>query len=99
MIAVLPIGYADGLHRVLSNNFVVKVHGVLCPNVGRVCMDMTMIDVTDIDGVKAGDVAAVWDEELIVSAAKNAGTIIHEMVCSPSLRVPRVYIEGGKLRA
>ena len=93
VIAVLPIGYADGLHRVLSNNFSVKVHGVLCP------MDMTMIDVTDIDGVKAGDVATVWDEELITLAAKNAGTIIHEMVCSPSLRVPRVYIEGGKMRA
>ncbi|MBQ7544796.1 MAG: alanine racemase [Synergistaceae bacterium] len=99
VIAVLPIGYADGLHRVLSNKFSVKVHGALCPNVGRVCMDMTMIDVTDIDGVKAGDVAVVWDEELITAAAKNAGTIIHEMVCSPSLRVPRVYVEDGKLRA
>lgn len=99
VIAVLPMGYADGVHRVLSNNYCVKIHDVLCPVLGRVCMDMTMIDVTDISGVKAGDVATVLDGELAVSAAKNAGTIIHEIVCSPSIRVPRVYIENGKLRA
>ena len=96
VIAVLPIGYADGLPRPLSNNFCVKIHGVLCPNVGRVCMDMCMIDVTDVPGVKAGDVATVWDGELIPIAAKNAGTIIHEIVCMPSQRVPRVFIEDGK---
>ena len=99
VIAVLPIGYADGLPRTLSNKFNVKIHDILCPNVGRVCMDMTMIDVTDIPGVKAGDIATVWDGELIPLAAKNAGTIIHEIVCMPSERVPRVFIENGELRA
>ena len=99
VIAVLPIGYADGLHRVLSNKLRVKIHDTICPNVGRVCMDMTMVDVTDIPGVKAGDVATVFDGELAAEEARNAGTIIHELVCSPSLRVPRVYIEDGKLRA
>ena len=99
VIAVLPIGYADGLPRVLSNKFNVKINDSLCPNVGRVCMDMTMIDVTDIPGVKAGDVATVWDGELIPLAAKNAGTIIHEIVCMPSERVPRVSIENGEMRA
>lgn len=99
VIAVLPIGYADGLPRTLSNNFNVKIHGSLCPNVGRVCMDMTMIDVTDVPGVRAGDVATVWDGELIPLAAKNAGTIIHEILCMPSQRVPRVYIEDGEVRA
>ena len=99
VIAVLPVGYADGLHRVLSNKLRVKIHDTLCPNVGRVCMDMTMVDVTDVAGVRAGDVATVFDGELAAEEAGNAGTIIHELVCSPSLRVPRVYVEDGKLRA
>ena len=97
VIAALPVGYADGLHRLLSNNFCVKIHDVKCPVLGRICMDMTMIDVTDIENVKAGDIATVFDGELVPIAAKNAGTIIHEIVCSPSLRVPRVYINHGKL--
>lgn len=98
VIAVLPIGYADGLPRVLSNNFNVKIHDTLCPNVGRVCMDMTMIDVTDIPGVKAGDAAVIWDEDLVPLAAKNSGTIIHEILCMPSERIPRVFIENGKVK-
>ena len=95
-IAVLPIGYADGLSRTLSNNFNVKIHNTLCPILGRICMDMTMADVTDINGVKAGDVATVFDGDLIPVAARNSGTIIHEIVCKPSIRVPRVFIENGK---
>ena len=98
VVAVLPIGYADGLHRVLSNNYGVKVHGAVCPVLGRVCMDMTMIDVTDIPGVMAGDVATIFDGELMPIAAQNAGTIIHELVCAPSMRVPRVYVENGIMR-
>ncbi|MBQ7151978.1 MAG: alanine racemase [Synergistaceae bacterium] len=94
LIAVLPVGYADGLFRTLSNNFSVKIHDTLCPILGRVCMDMTMADVTDVkEEVKAGDVATIFDGDLIPLAAKNAGTIIHEIVCSPSQRVPRVYLE------
>ncbi len=60
-------------------------------------MDMTMADVTDIKGVKAGDIATVFDGDLIPLAAKNSGTIIHEIVCSPSMRVPRIFIENGDL--
>ncbi len=60
-------------------------------------MDMTMIDVTDIEGVKAGDIATVFDGELVPLAAKNSGTIIHEIVCDPSVRVPRVYINDGRM--
>ena len=93
LIAVLPIGYADGLPRTLSNKFNVKIHEKLCPILGRICMDMCMADVTDLDGVKPGDVATIFDEDLIVSAAKNSGTIIHEILCSPSKRVPRVFME------
>jgi alanine racemase len=97
VIAVLPIGYADGLHRMLSNNFFVKIHDVKCHVLGRICMDMTMVDVTDIANVKAGDIATVFDGELIPLAARNSATIIHEIVCCPSVRVPRVYINDGKL--
>ena len=96
-VAVLPIGYADGLPRLLSNNFCVKIHDVKCPVLGRICMDMTMIDVTDIEGVKAGDIATVFDGELVPLAAKNSGTIIHEIVCDPSVRVPRVYISHERM--
>ncbi|MBQ6776672.1 MAG: alanine racemase [Synergistaceae bacterium] len=98
LVAVLPIGYADGLPRVLSNNFSVKIHDTLCPILGRICMDMTMADVTDLQDVKPGDVATVFDGDLIPLAAKNSGTIIHEIVCSPSPRVPRVFIENGGKR-
>ena len=98
-IAVLPIGYADGLSRTLSNNFSVKIHDTLCPLLGRICMDMTMADVTDLKEVKAGDVATVFDGDLIPVAAKNSGTIIHEILCKPSIRIPRIYIEKGDFSA
>ena len=97
LIAVLPVGYADGLPRILSNNFSVKIHNTLCPVLGRICMDMTMADVTDLKEVKAGDVAIILDEDLVPLAAKNSGTIIHEIVCNPSRRVPRVYIKDEKI--
>ena len=94
-IAVLPIGYADGLPRTLSNNFSVKIHEKLCPILGRICMDMCMADVTDLilknENVKLGDIVTIFDEDLIPLAAKNSGTIIHEILCSPSKRVPRVF--------
>ena len=93
-LAVLPIGYADGLPRVLSNNYGVKIQDAVCPVLGRICMDMMMVDVTELSGVQAGDVAVIFDGELMPIAAQNSGSIIHEMVCRPSARVPRVYIEG-----
>ena len=57
-----------------------------------------MADVTDLTDVKAGDEAIIFDDELVTMAAKNSGTIIHEILCKPSARVPRVYIENGKMR-
>ncbi len=96
LIAVLPVGYADGLPRNLSNNFSVKIHENLCPILGRICMDMCMADVTDLKlkniNVKPGDIATILDGDLIPTAAKNAGTIIHEILCNPSQRVPRIFI-------
>lgn len=97
-LAVLPLGYADGLHRVCSNQMEVLIHGRRVPIVGRICMDMCMADVTDIPGVQADDIATVYGrdggEDLpIEEAARAAGTIQYELLCAISERVPRVYLE------
>ena len=96
-IAVLPIGYADGLHRVLSGKIDVLIHGQRCRQIGRICMDMCMVDVTDLPNVASGDVATIFghDGEETISVnelAEKAGTISYEIVCAVSPRVPRVYI-------
>ncbi|MGB9808731.1 MAG: alanine racemase [Caldanaerobacter sp.] len=101
-IATLPVGYADGLNRLLSNNHRVIVRGKFAPIVGRICMDQTMIDVTDIEGVDVGDEVVLfgWQGELSISAdevAKKLNTIPHEVYCGISRRVPRIYIYKGKL--
>ena len=94
IIATLPIGYGDGLFRVLSDRWKVRVRGRLAPLVGRVCMDMCMIDVTDIPGVTAGDEVEVFGGTVPVEdAAALAGTIQYELLCHVSPRVPRVYLD------
>lgn len=98
IIAVMPIGYADGYPRVLTNQSSVKIHDAICPTIGRVCMDMTMADVTDIANVKAGDIATIYDYELMPQAAQQAGTIIDEIVCRVMPRITRVYIDNGKMK-
>lgn len=90
-LAVLPIGYGDGLPRLLSNRMHVLIHDVPCPIVGRVCMDMCMVDVTDLPDVKPGDVATIYGGHLAEEAAKLTGTIVYELLCDVSPRVPRVY--------
>lgn len=97
-LAVLPIGYADGLHRECSNHMDVLLFGQRAPMVGRVCMDMCMVDVTDLPDVKAGDVATVYGSDNgaylpIEEAAAAAGTIQYELLCAISERVPRVYLD------
>jgi alanine racemase len=98
VIATLPVGYADGYMRCLSNNAHVLVRGKKCPVVGRVTMDMLMIDVTDVPG-KAG----LGDEAVLLGAqggqaitaddlAAWAKTISYEITCAISSRVPRVLI-------
>ena len=91
-IAVLPIGYGDGFPRNLSNKAYVKIKGILCPIIGRICMDMIMVDVSQIDDVNEGDIAVVYDEDLITDDAKKSGTIIHEILCEILPRVERVFI-------
>lgn len=62
-IATLPVGYADGFNRLLSNNHHVLVKGKYAPVIGRICMDQTMIDVTDIEGVELGDDVVIFGSQ------------------------------------
>lgn len=92
-LAVLGIGYADGLSRKCSDKLNVWIKGSLAPLVGRVCMDLCMIDVTGIPGVEPGDEVEVYGPHVPVEAAAElAGTIQYELLCNVSKRVPRLYI-------
>lgn len=93
-VAVLSIGYADGLPRSLSNKLQIKLHGVPCPILGRICMDMCMADVTAAPQVQVGDTAVIYDKDLN-RISELAGTITDELVCRVSARVPRIYWENG----
>ncbi len=97
LIATLPIGYADGYNRALSNKAEVLVRGYRAPVVGRVCMDMCMVDVTEIPGVQEGDdvvLIGTQGSECITAddIALKIGTIPYEVLCGISNRVPRVYL-------
>ena len=95
-VGVLPIGYADGLHRVLSNRWRVWTEAGTAPILGRICMDMCMIDLTDLPGAGEGDVVEVYGPHNSVNeAARLAGTISYELTCAVSKRVPRIYMKNG----
>jgi alanine racemase len=98
-IAALPIGYADGYHRLLSNRGAVLVRGKRAPVAGRISMDLTMIDVTDIAGVIQGDEVVLIGRQGAenISADEVAGwaeTISYEVLTSVSARVPRVQVNS-----
>jgi alanine racemase len=95
LIATVRIGYADGFTRRLGNGIgKMLVHGKLAPVIGTVCMDMTMIDVTDIKGVKEGDEVIIFGKKLpIQQLAEWSGTIPYEIMTGISQRVKRVYFE------
>ncbi len=91
-IATLRCGYADGYPRALSNCGQVVAAAALAPVVGRVCMDHTMIDVTELAGVELGDTVTLWGDGLPAEeVAGRAGTIPYEMVTRLGKRVPREY--------
>ncbi len=100
-LAVLPIGYADGLHRCLSGKLEVSINGRRAKQVGRICMDMCMIDITDLPDVEVGDVATVFGRDdfsgqVVVSVdeqAEKVDTISYELLCAVSERVPRCYVD------
>ena len=92
-LAVLPVGYADGLHRCLSGRFAFTIGSKRAPQIGRICMDMCMADVTDIEA-GPGDEAIVFGENAFENAstlAARAGTIPYEILCAVSSRVPRYF--------
>ena len=100
LIATLPIGYHDGYMRGLSNRAHVIVRGVYAPVVGRVSMDLTLLDVTNVPGVEIDDPVMLLgsnsqNPELKITAedlARISGTLSYEVTCGVSERVPRVYI-------
>ena len=93
-VATIPLGYADGLKRSLSNKGNVVIENKLCPIIGNVCMDSILVDVTDINDIKIGDKVYIFDNELITleDIAKQCNTINYEILCNISERVPRIYI-------
>lgn len=100
-IASTAIGYADGYHRLLTNKGRMIVRGKYAPVVGSVCMDQTMLDVSQIPDAKEGDIVTVFgrDGDAFVSAdevASLAGTINYEIICAVSRRVPRCYYYRGE---
>jgi alanine racemase len=101
LVATLPVGYHDGYMRALSNRGRVVVRAQYAPVVGRVSMDLTLVDVTDVAGVRVGDVVTLFgtDGELSVAAedlARTAGTISYEVTCGISQRVPRLHVPIDK---
>ena len=97
-VGVLPIGYADGLFRGLSNHMAVQTEQGPASIRGRICMDMTMVDLTDKPGVHVGDAVELFGPRQSVDAlAKMLGTIPYELTCAVSKRVPRLYMENGQV--
>ena len=97
-IGVLPTGYADGFFRGLSNRMSVVTAQGPAPQRGRICMDMSMIDLTDLPDVKVGDEVEIFGRrQRVDDLAAILNTIPYELTCAVSKRVPRVYIEGGKI--
>ncbi len=99
LVATIPIGYADGYNRLLSNKASALVHGIRVPVIGRVCMDQVMLDVTDVPGVAVGDEVVLYGRQgdgfiSIEEIADLQGTIADEVICSVGKRVPRVYVHG-----
>lgn len=98
-IAVIPVGYADGYNRLFSNNSVVLVRGKRAPVAGRVCMDITLADVTDIDGVSEGDEVVLLGRqgEDMITATELSGrinTIPYDIITSLGNRARKEYLHG-----
>ena len=90
------MGYGDGFCRGFSNKLEVSINGHHAPIFGRVCMDMCMVDVTDIPGgVKEGDTALLYgvDDVPVEQGAAIMNTISYELLCVLAKRIPRVYID------
>lgn len=102
-IATVPIGYADGYTRLMSNKGRMLVNGEFAPVVGRICMDQCMIDVTDLKSeVRVGDEVVIFGSQggasiSVDEIAAEVGTINYELVCIIGKRIPRVYLKSGEI--
>lgn len=95
-MGVLPIGYADGFFRGLSNRASVLTDQGSAPIRGRICMDMCMVDLTELPDVHVGDAVEIFGQrQRVDDLASILGTIPYELTCAVSKRVPRLYLEGG----
>ncbi len=105
VVATLPVGYADGYRRILwAKDSSVLVKGQRAPIIGRICMDMFMIDVTDIEGVRVGDevilLGTQGDETISADAmARKLDSVNYEITCLVGKRVPRIYMKNGRVIA
>ncbi len=101
-LATIPVGYADGISRVLAQKLKVLVNGQLAPVVGKICMDQCVVDITDIEGeVNELDEVVIFGEQKgafipVEQVASQWGTINYEILCMVARRVPRYYTEDGK---
>lgn len=99
-MAVIPIGYADGLSRRLSGRASFLLRGQRIPLIGRICMDMCMADISQVPDVQVGDTVTIFgDRDGIVSCdelAEQDDTIAYELLCAVNKRIPRIYLSGGK---
>ena len=94
-LAVIPVGYGDGFCRGFSNKLTVLINGKKLPIVGRICMDMCMVDVTDAPDVKEGDVAILYgsdgtNDQPVEAGAEIMNTISYELLCVLTKRIPRI---------
>ena len=101
-IATVPVGYADGFIRAYAKDGYMVINGKKAPIVGRICMDQSMLDVTDIEGIKIGDEVLVFGsgehgERTADDLAECADTINYEVVCTISKRVPRFFVRHEKI--
>ncbi|MBQ3077906.1 MAG: alanine racemase [Clostridia bacterium] len=101
-LAVVPVGYADGLPYGLSNRGAMLVKGARAPIVGKVCMDQTMLDVTHIPDVREGDVVTIFGEDgtaalPVTELAQTAGVFAPGFFCNVNARVPRLFSRGGEV--
>jgi len=97
LIATLPVGYADGLNRCLSNNMEMLIKGKRVRQIGTICMDMCLIDVTEIPDVAMGEEVVIFGNQgeaqiSVEELAKQAETIPYEILCGVGKRVPRIHL-------
>ena len=102
MVATIPVGYADGYRRNLSNRFYVLIRGKKAPILGRICMDQMMVDITDIPDAAQDDLVTLIGQngsEIITTEqiAQEADSFQYELPCGIHHRVPRLYYQGGTL--